>query len=304
MTVPESPNSIVTSEVRRSDGRPDIRISRAPVGRLVRWSLAVIVILYCIAGSLGNWFEVCTTTTKSGQTEAVCRPPELTDASVLALAALVLVLIWPDVSQIGAFGITLKRRVEAAVETADRSERRVSQLATEFSVQQVRVDAAIANSSSSRSDATASVGDIIINGEQIRRNTVNVPNKVEELRRRPTAKDKLRDEQSAPAPNIDFAQRVLELLRSWEVLDAALGLTSQTRRVRDERDDGLTAQLRARLRSRRNRFLAAFSDEIDVVRAARNTVAHNRPISIEDLVASIDLANSLISALDELELDL
>src|SRR5262245_22127421 len=83
--------------------------------RGLRWLCIAAILAFCLIGLYRGSFDVCTvetTTAADGQVvKKTCEGPAVTDASVVATALLLLLLAVPDVSEIDAFGVSLKRRV-------------------------------------------------------------------------------------------------------------------------------------------------------------------------------------------------
>jgi hypothetical protein len=80
----------------------------------VRRGLAVAVVLFAVASIAGGWGRVCSeATTPDGRVVETCRTPDATDALVIAYALFVLLLLAPDLAEVGVPGLfTLRRRVE------------------------------------------------------------------------------------------------------------------------------------------------------------------------------------------------
>lgn len=98
----------------------------SPGGRLVRYLLVLIIVGLAVYLSLTGWFQVCeiVESEKEGLTRT-CSGPNLTSAGVLATVVFVLLLLWPDLSEFSAFGVTLKKLVqkveEKVTETRDKT---------------------------------------------------------------------------------------------------------------------------------------------------------------------------------------
>ena len=98
----------------------------SPGGRLIRYLLVLIIVGLAVYLSLTGWFQVCETvdSEKDGLTRT-CSGPNLTSAGVLAAVIFVLLLLWPDLSEFSAFGVTLKKLVqkveEKVTETRDKA---------------------------------------------------------------------------------------------------------------------------------------------------------------------------------------
>lgn len=83
----------------------------SPGGRLIRYALVLAIVTAAIIGSLSGWFLLCETVVDPDGTTTTCSGPDLTSAGVLAAVLLVLLLLWPDLSEFSAFGVTVKKLV-------------------------------------------------------------------------------------------------------------------------------------------------------------------------------------------------
>ncbi|MBT2495700.1 hypothetical protein J7E45_08775 [Microbacterium sp. ISL-59] len=85
----------------------------SPGGRLIRYILVLVIVGAAVYFSLAGWFQVCEVveSEKEGLTRT-CSGPDLTSAGVLAAVIFVLLLLWPDLSEFSAFGVTLKKLVQ------------------------------------------------------------------------------------------------------------------------------------------------------------------------------------------------
>lgn len=98
----------------------------SPGGRLIRYLLVLAIVGTAVYLSLIDWFQVCKVvdSAKDGLTET-CSGPDLTSAGVLATVIFVLLLLWPDLSEFSAFGVTVKKLVqevkEKVTETRDKA---------------------------------------------------------------------------------------------------------------------------------------------------------------------------------------
>ncbi|WP_226533601.1 hypothetical protein [Microbacterium paraoxydans] len=89
----------------------------SPGGRVLRYLLVLIIVGLAVYLSLTGWFQVCEVvdSEKEGITRT-CSGPNLTSAGVLAAVIFVLLLLWPDLSEFSAFGVTLKKLVQKVEE--------------------------------------------------------------------------------------------------------------------------------------------------------------------------------------------
>jgi hypothetical protein len=237
-----------------------------------------------VALLLNNFFEVCSTKSiHGGAAETTCRPPAVGDAGVIGVGLLVALLIWPEMGEIGAFGVSLKRRVDEAEKVAEAGVRRVGELENLISVQQLRLDNAV--TANTASTAQASVNSFLLDASAMQALQEQFSTKGQEYL-------------SGHAPRVtrpkleasdDIDKLAMQLIRRWEELDILLGMTAMRSR---QRPDG---QIRDQLPDHHiERFLGVFSEEISFVRLARNTVAHARPISKEQLESAVKTAEELL----------
>ncbi|MCK8476024.1 hypothetical protein [Microbacterium aurugineum] len=121
------------ADTRKKDPKPAPgRLERlhdwvtSPGGRVLRYLLVLLIVGSAVYLSLTGWFQVCEVvdSEKEGITRT-CSGPNLTSAGVLAAVIFVLLLLWPDLSEFSAFGVTLKKLVqkveEKVTETRDKT---------------------------------------------------------------------------------------------------------------------------------------------------------------------------------------
>ena len=233
--------------------------------KVVRWTLALLVLAACVGGLLTSTFSVCnveTATTKGEETvtKKTCDGPTVTDAGVVAVALLIVLLLSPDMSEVGIFGVSLKRRLEAAETKAASSEAKVDKLESQLQVQNLRVDTLSQNLASA---SATGIGQLIINGDQIQRVDSAMAEKVKtfnwdtmektltEVQPPPTT------EEPAPDPTL-----VWRIIQNWETIAATLELSPK---VRGGRGDGSRTKLTP---DQISRFRMLFEEEIQIVRAA------------------------------------
>ncbi|MGS0561828.1 hypothetical protein [Microbacterium aurugineum] len=114
----------MTADTRKKDPKPTPgRLEKlhdalkSPGGRVLRYLLVLVIVGLAVYLSLTGWFQVCEVvdSEKDGITRT-CSGPNLTSAGVLAAVIFVLLLLWPDLSEFSAFGVTLKKLVEKVEE--------------------------------------------------------------------------------------------------------------------------------------------------------------------------------------------
>lgn len=265
--------------------------------RIPRWVLASAVLCACVYGLLTSAFQICSVETATEKAEKAvtrtCDGPGVTDAGVVAIALLIVLLIAPDMSEVGVFGVSLKRRLAAAERDASDSKQTAENVATQLQLLRIETlsqAAAVANAQASvvnnfgdffgRDDAVALPGlesALPVKGEAFTHDVEPGP------------------KTSAPRPEVaaNFAQMVNRLIWNWEVIAASLDLPPYPRDGRSDIPRLFVSGVEAA------RFANLFSKELRVVRAARNSVAHARAISEQDLQTAVDLSEQLLGILED-----
>lgn len=240
--------------------------------RWIRWTLAAALVLYCAWGALTNSFERCVDEHRDDAIVTLCGPPAITDASVLAVAAVFLILVWPDLSEFGAFGLSLKRRVENAEETAKSAVDKATEVATELHLTRIQIATA----------ATASSQAIVVIGkDQLDQVVEDAPRKVDEFLESGAVRVDSVDGGSADE------NPAIALLAAWEYINERAALT------RPYSSADLGDDIR--------QFRSAFGRELDIVRGVRNAVAHAVPVSQSEIASALEVANELKRALGRLD---
>lgn len=188
--------------------------------------------------------------------QTLCRPAVITDPVFVAVGLALLMLIMPEMAEVGGFGITLKRRVAAA---------EAKQATTENELRSLSMR--IASTASSGSQSIVYIGDVR-----------TLPERVEEKEAAwregnvaAFVSPRVLEVAEAPTP----PERALERIMAVDEV-AALGRT----RV-------------ALPTSEKERFDVLFGDEMEEIQAVRNAVVHGREVSTEDLNATVDAARRL-----------
>lgn len=256
--------------------------------RIPRWLLVFAVLGVSIGGFLLDSFSICTVETVTEQDSSTetrtCGRPEVTDASVIAVALFALLMTAPDMGEIGVFGISLKRRLAAAEKEATDSKEKTERLEDRFILQSVRLDTL----NQSVAAATAQANTTIYVGDASLRNAeANLEDKERAFKQ--GAKFAPSEETSEPPAD---PKLVSQLLRNWEIIAASLDLPPQrNRRTVDIPRIPVTAE-------NANRFANVFSEELNIVRATRNTVAHAGTISPHELQTAVNISKRLLEILE------
>jgi hypothetical protein len=96
----------------------------------LRRGLAVAIAILAVVAVATGWVETCSdTVTDAGQVVRTCRAPEFGDGLVVAMLVVLLLLLLPDLAEVGVPGLfTLRRRVEEQESRLETEEARRSLL--------------------------------------------------------------------------------------------------------------------------------------------------------------------------------
>jgi hypothetical protein len=191
--------------------------------RRLRWSLAALVLVVGIAITGMGW-RVCEdklATTGSSALARVCRPPAITDPPVAAGLFLVLLLLLPDLAEIGIPGfLTLKRRVEEQQAKVEEQEVKLTELANQ-----------IVQVAEQRQDVTQQANPQASNYTVVSLNAVDVPSVLRELNAkvddRPATPHSPGGFLDALDVTPDRARLEAQVLRLWAKLAALVALGRQ-----------------------------------------------------------------------------
>jgi subtilisin family serine protease len=109
----------------------------------LRWGLVVLLVLAAVVASfVGGFLEVCeqqlAQTGDSGVVE-VCRRPSMSDPAVLGFVLLILVVVWPDLSEVSIGVFKLTRKVDEQAARTEQVGREVNDLRQTLSLQVAQV---------------------------------------------------------------------------------------------------------------------------------------------------------------------
>ncbi|MUL47107.1 hypothetical protein FZI85_04045 [Mycobacterium sp. CBMA293] len=224
----------------------------------------------------------------------------MTDAGTVAVALLIVLLLAPDMSEIGVFGVSLKRRLAAAEDKASKSEAKAENLETQVQIQSARIENLTVSLAAANATAGAAANaqvhqhQYFLSGSPAERAEAEkfgaeLPGKAEAFVRgeitHPAA--------TASAPDEHKADPVLatQLIENWETLAASLDLPPSRRGARSD-------FLRIKVTSERaEEFQMIFDEELRFVRLARNNVAHAQPITNQELHSAVDVSTELLRIL-------
>jgi hypothetical protein len=237
----------------------------------VRWALIVVILVWGFVGSVNGSFESCSEQATEAGVVEVCGPPAVTDLSVVSALALILFLAAPDISEASLGGVvSIKRRLA-------RAEEQVRQQAQDLHSLRMAIDVRLATHAASASAAENNV--FIVTSDQL----ASLPEAIERKWRGepPPA-------QPPPTgPGDDYAADVLRLINNWEQLNELVPLRPQRGATGVSPDD-------EREEYKRSAFVSLFKEEIQLVRAARNSVAHSQPLPPEAVREAADAAEELL----------
>jgi hypothetical protein len=259
------------SDAAPSGPEIDEAASEAHWFRIARRTLAGLLVLMVLVSALAGWFLVYEPhVLAGGKVIYVDRPMEITDVRVLFALVLALLLLWPDLSEIGVPGLlSIKRRLVAAESKADLLE--------------IQLETLNATASASASTTT---NVLFVGPEELQQLVADLPAKAEALA------EPARAVGSAHPPVVqvdeEAASLASQLLALWERLDDQILITQG-------RAATLLRAMPDEFKTKRQRFLALFNDEISTVRAARNNIAHARQLSGTELRSMLDIASQLLS---------
>jgi hypothetical protein len=257
---------------------------RAQWPNLIRRGFAYLLAGGLVVVVIGSYFglHVCRDALATVGVKAVvqtCGPIGVIDLAPVAV--LIALLLIPDLSQVDLFGvISLHREVKEVGRKQD-------QVAGEL----VQVRAAVNQAVSQ--NQTINQNFIMSPGAQEAR--AELEQKVDDFLSQPLGFVTPSPVRKRQPPGPDRARKEAELITVWEDLRAYLALIGgRPSRGASERPEPSAIPIVASIISE---FSTTFADQIDVVRAARNSVAHAVPISNQDLDTALALGQRLLEAL-------
>jgi hypothetical protein len=190
---------------------------------------------------------------------------------------LVLLMVWPDLSEAGIGGIvTLKRRVEKSEREIEKQDRKADALEERLLM--------LTNISSQVTSNSFSFGqpDLLPHFNELKDRSDRLEAQLARLGAAPS-------HEVDASPQRSREKMIVDLLANWEYLDEALGYSAQ-RRLR-----GRSVYYPQPFEE----FVSEFPSEIELVRQSRNSVAHSRPITDADLLSAVEMSDNLILLLKE-----
>lgn len=239
----------------------------------IRWGLIAAIVLFGFLGSLTDSFKTCSDEDVNGKVVELCERPGPTEIGFLSALALIVLLALPDISEASITGIgSFKRRLRQTEQQVTDQTRRADNLETQLALVSATVQNAVAvGVGNQQSVILALPGDF----EHL----------VAEVRGKAPA-GSADSPVSQPAQSTSPAEDAIRLINLWEELAESLAIGPYA--PRDRRD---TAGWE---RTDQIRFLDLFREEIELVRATRNSVAHGRDVPADVVRSAADAADELL----------
>lgn len=260
-----------------------------------RWLLALAAItLLALSLAFDWWGSQCSEELAQTGDDAVvevCRAPSLSDPAVLLTTGLILLLLWPDLSEVSLGLISLKRRID---ENQERTESRLTELKQQIVAMSVRQTVTVRNEYG-RGD---------LNAEEVRRGAEAIRKRALEpgqpadhpLEQEGQAADKWKDAAPPGDSQVEPVEPILEdpvvaaFLTEWGVIegviDARQNLDSEQWLLGSWEIDPrvtppkvLNTELKSSLDVKYaigliDVVLAQHKDTLDAARSARNLIVH------------------------------
>jgi hypothetical protein len=259
---------------------------------MIRRGVAYLLAGALVAVVIGGYFglHVCRDAIATVGTKAVvqtCGPIGVIDLAPAAV--LIALLLIPDLSQIDLFGvISLHREVREVGRKQERVETELVQVRN-------AVNQAVNQSQAATQNMHLNV--IMSPGAQEAR--AEVAQKVDEFLTQPlgfVTPGPARKSKPPPGPN--RARKEAELIALWEDLRSYLAVLGERSPLGEAwRADTPPALLTPIVASVVAEWRTTFADQINVVRAARNSVTHAVPVSNDDLDTALTIGRQILNAL-------
>lgn len=298
----------------------DINAATENVDAPAAWRRTRLIVAFLILAAYAAaaiwWYRECSVLrVGTDPAEATCAPPTVTSATVLVLLFLVVLLLWPDISEITVLGVTLKRRVEqakqaaaAASSEATEAKAEVRNLTTTVQTLQVQLNAVMVSSANSAAAATVSQTFLLPDVPWSAGASADVQRSVLDLQREAQRRQHMEPgalSGSRRAVNLDAARDAfrnksndelkMQLIREWEALDTMLAISFAPRQRAKKSVDDEDRQLR----SVQQAFIADHRDTLASVRSLRNAVAHAEEVSRPDVEDGLEALALLRPLADE-----
>lgn len=241
------------------------------IWRIIRYAAALILIALSVLAVTGAGTQVCETVVRTGHEAGkttTCAPPGLDSPLTLAVLLVVILLVLPDMSEVAFLGVSLKRRVEAATESATRAEQATSALSAHVAQLVMSTNAAMASANNSVSLQVFTDADARV------------------LRDAAEAQG----ETAAPPVYVSDYELIGRIITRWARLEDALKLNMALPEL------GQVASGSARhFRRNRQLFLETRDDELVALRKLRNAIAHGAAMDRDRLEEADFLLDRLVS---------
>lgn len=250
-----------------------------------------LAVLFAFGALLLTGFRECSVVTAVNaatgaatktSTTTTCTPSPVSSALVLVVLLFVVVLFWPDISEVTIGNVTLKRRVEEARSEAKAARAEADRLVDVVASQQIRIDGFV---------STTSLANAISNQHQT--TTIHIDSNAwtaEKGEVIETEVDHLLTESErnlrlTDTDDVNAAQ--VQVLQQFEELSRWLGLNARRARGRPSASD-------LELRAAQAQFIEEHKFAIEGVRELRNAVAHAEYVPPDNLASGLELLQGLV----------
>lgn len=291
----DSPANVPSAEAPGNRAASIMSSQPRKIWRLIRLGVAAMLLVLYAVSVLTFYKECSIVTSESSSTgtllQTTCQSPTVTSANVLVLILLVVLLLWPDISEVTVLGVTLKRRVAEAEAEAQKAKEDVAALGISLQLQQTRIDTVSAAAAAAAASASANVT-TTNNWDRGPEWTRGMAEQLEEIAKRIGGEPTTSTDSVDESPSAEHADSLkMQLLNQFEALANSLGL--YRRHVGRDLD-----REEKRLAFAQREFLAMNKDAIQSVRALRNGIAHGQPVSGQEVREGMNVLASLTSDLE------
>lgn len=262
--------------------------------RPLRISLVFLILTAYAIATLWLYRECSVVSTSTpdavATTETTCAPPTVTSASVLVLILLVVLFLWPDLSEITVLGVALKRKVEEAKNDAAAAKEQVGALSQLVQSLQIQITSTAASASISQSFFLPDYPWGKSESERVQQSVRELKKERDENLRSSSAQGPIAtDPDRTGAIYLESLQKKSDdelkmiLLRDWENLSSLLGIQGYGR----GKPDSQLNKNEVRKQLAQKGFIADYRETIAGVRSLRNAVAHGMDVSRQDVTEGL-----------------
>ena len=271
---------------------------RSRLFRGFRWGLALAVVVAGIVGGSGAW-TVChqeTDAARSDPVVEVCSPPDISSLQVISGMIFILLLLWPELSEIGLpGGLMLKRRVERQEDEVRAHALRQQALEDRLDALQVQQQVALAGAAA---QAHSHAGNVFVLAGAPQRALSELLEKQEQFEAIAESEGRsafaIQRESSMRSPPTERAVLEAELIRlasqieQWAIVAERYPSVGPVAAAMVGGVPLKASQLAALLEWRE-----WFDNEIRIVRAMRNAIVESDQVGDDDLKAAVEIARTL-----------